>query len=362
MLFVTDDWKHDTAAVQHFIDKSLHYIDKWKFKKVVIFSDGCAAQYKDSNCLVAFSMRKYLIEWNFFGSDHRKSEADGELDSLNRALDLGILGRQVIIRCAQDIVDWANDRENLRLDEAGSKSHFHYVPTDAINRDETVKAATVKDLRNFHQVKNVCKDYEILVRSLSCYCRGCINYTECLNWDNIENFVKRTIEVKKSTVETEDMTDTVPADTHLVFDGKVNKEFQNFSNFDSVQKFVNGNFSKIPQLPTPDVNISLLSTRKKIDQNSLTLVPDDLEEYGELYPAIINGDGNCLPRCVSLLAYGTESKFKEIRQRIVVELVINEKLYLEDENNKIFSMFSDYYHGQKLTPSGIRKIFRAEVL
>lgn len=117
-----------------------------------------------------------------------------------------------------------------------------------------------------------------------------------------------------------------------------------------------------------------------IDNNALGLVPDDLcIESQALYPAIVYGDGNCLPRAASVLCYGTEERHLEMRARIIKELVENEDKYLSDfhmsqgttctSNSctqhgivKQFALFSEQFSGEKLTPLAIRRIYRAEVL
>lgn len=117
-----------------------------------------------------------------------------------------------------------------------------------------------------------------------------------------------------------------------------------------------------------------------IDNNAPGLVPDDLcIESQALYPAIVYGDGNCLPRAASVLCYGTEERHLEMRARIIKELVENEDKYLSDfhmsqgttcmSNSctqhgivKEFALFSEQFSGEKLTPLAIRRIYRAEVL
>jgi hypothetical protein len=49
------------------------------FSKVVVFSDGCAAQYKGKGTFGYLSLKSIHVEWNYFGSDHGKSECDGEV-------------------------------------------------------------------------------------------------------------------------------------------------------------------------------------------------------------------------------------------------------------------------------------------
>jgi hypothetical protein len=53
-------------------------------------------------------------------------------------------------------------------------------------------------------------------------------------------------------------------------------------------------------------------------------------EIKDLLPIEIFGDGNCLPRCGSVFAYGTEAHHCEIRLRIAIELIQYRHLYLDN--------------------------------
>jgi hypothetical protein len=110
-----------------------------------------------------------------------------------------------------------------------------------------------------------------------------------------------------------------------------------------------------------------------VDQDSYEIAPGDLPGPIRI-PIKTVGDGNCLPRCGSLFAFGTERRHIEIWTRIVIELVVNEDLYLDDVYlnkgtdsqeplSKLYATLSDLYiPGVHLTAENIRSIFRTEVL
>ena len=74
------------------------------------------------------------------------------------------------------------------------------------------------------------------------------------------------------------------------------------------------------------------------DRHAASLYPTDAPP--DLAPVCIYGDGNCLPRCASLLAVGNQDSFAEMRVRITVELAANEDCYLSDENLQPSTSFS----------------------
>lgn len=103
----------------------------------------------------------------------------------------------------------------------------------------------------------------------------------------------------------------------------------------------------------------------------MSLVPND-DGLNSLFPCLIYGDGNCLPRCGSLFAYGTEDKHLNIRARIVLHLVKYKEIYLNADfirNDRrkstndapTFAMFSEFFSGENLTELAVQRIFEKEV-
>ena len=64
-----------------------------------------------------------------------------------------------------------------------------------------------------------------------------------------------------------------------------------------------------------------------IDPLSVDLYPQDRPA---LQPVKIYGDGNCLARAGSFLAFGTEDEHVEIRMRIACELALHSDIYQDD--------------------------------
>lgn len=104
----------------------------------------------------------------------------------------------------------------------------------------------------------------------------------------------------------------------------------------------------------------------------MSLVPND-DGLNSLFPCLIYGDGNCLPRCGSLFAYGTEDKHLNIRARIVLHLVKYKEIYLNADfirNDRrkstndapTFAMFSEFFSGENLTELAVQRIFEKEVI
>ena len=127
-----------------------------------------------------------------------------------------------------------------------------------------------------------------------------------------------------------------------------------------------------------NANINIIDNKLTSNKVDLQLFPNDVKDkcVGQL-PVIVVGDGNCLPRSGSILAFGNELTHKEIRARIAVELACNESIYIDnsylnsgvslpdDEKRnlcKTYTMFSDKYMNELLSEKTIRRIFQEETM
>ncbi|WAR15492.1 hypothetical protein MAR_005597 [Mya arenaria] len=81
--------------------------------------------------------------------------------------------------------------------------------------------------------------------------------------------------------------------------------------------------------------INVYQTKLEVDIESVVDIPDDLKmpDYVEdLYAVEVNTNGNCLPSCGSVYAFGNPDRPEEIRTRIIKELLEKESYYLNNEN------------------------------
>lgn len=107
------------------------------------------------------------------------------------------------------------------------------------------------------------------------------------------------------------------------------------------------------------------------------MLPTDVD-LDNILPVRVVGDGNCLPRAVSVLAFGNENRHQELRARITIELAIHEDTYINPAYLKIgtsmatisankipvsYAMYSDMYTaGDVITPAVVKRIFQKEVM
>ena len=72
----------------------------------------------------------------------------------------------------------------------------------------------------------------------------------------------------------------------------------------------------------------------KLDKVSMDLFPD--QDFPDLVPVRVEGDGNCLPRSASMLIFGDQQHHLEMRVRMACELALNKEFYLNNENHKMY--------------------------
>ena len=89
-VIISESTQHDVIAVHLFQKKLIKFLkgEGKRLQKMIYFSDGCAAQYK--NCKNFLNLCLHLVdfgvpaEWHFFATSHGKSAGDGAGGTLKR--------------------------------------------------------------------------------------------------------------------------------------------------------------------------------------------------------------------------------------------------------------------------------------
>ncbi len=250
--------------------------------------------------MAAISLSEDTISWNYFGSDHGKADADGELGSINRALDAAIRGRQVVISDAREMTTGCNQEGHMLIDEPGSKRHFHHVAN--IDRSShSTKVETRPGIRSLHNIQNTGKPYQLLTRQLSCVCSGCMAGGECYNISYVgpssrmclvpENYDSSTAQLqeKSSTSRSEDTCMPIPHDGASFDAHQILQDLQRARTFQSLGTMTKG--IKLPDIPRPQ-SLTVLGLKRNIDKPSLGLMASDIPHSGdlEMYPISITAE------------------------------------------------------------------------
>ena len=109
--------------------------------------------------------------------------------------------------------------------------------------------------------------------------------------------------------------------------------------YSSLKAYCQATSTLLPNFkPTPASNKRIEFRPRQVDFNNNVLLPTVLpfkqetlsQLQGRLVTIKTKGDGNCLFRAVSLLLCGNDSLHVELRLRTVIELCLNDRIYLGD--------------------------------
>ena len=177
VIMISDDLKHDSCAVKMFVKVLADHIKSKHphISKLAFWSDGCGAQYKSRqpmhNIASAFDTG-FEITWNFYGSRHCKSEADGEAAVVKNALDRRVKSEQLTLNDGRDCFNLLNSSDLTCPQTNGSLRHFYYVDSPLIEceRQAATQVCAIPQVRTVHQVQSIPDQLAIYHRRLSCYC------------------------------------------------------------------------------------------------------------------------------------------------------------------------------------------------
>ena len=182
-----------------------------QLSKVIIFSDGCAAQYKSKLPFFFLSNREFpvAVEWHFFGSRHGKSLCDACGGVMKSLAHEDVLASEVIIQNAEQMYNHCMRHYQLpEKDEdhphKGRGFHlFHETDTD-----RSVKSSDLKTVAGTRMVQCVrgCGKNRIETKRLSCFCESCTGSSDisCINQEFAGQWcVKEIVKLKRVTRESD---------------------------------------------------------------------------------------------------------------------------------------------------------------
>ena len=157
---ISDDLKHDAVAVKSFLNVLFAHIGFTypHINKIHVWSDGASSQYKSKlpflNISNAFGSN-FGVVWNFFGSRHGKSAADGEAAVVKTFLANESAQTDLILDNAKQVYQHLSN-SHLQILDGPSRRHFYFVAKpeiDAARKEQVVSLPTVPGTRKIHQMK-----------------------------------------------------------------------------------------------------------------------------------------------------------------------------------------------------------------
>lgn len=105
---LSDYRSHDKYAMWYFLGTIIEHLkqDYPSVRKLLIFSDGAASQFKNRHTLSNLLFTKYdfeiSTEWNFMATSHGKDAVDGVGAVLKQSLWRAVKGKRVVLNSAED--------------------------------------------------------------------------------------------------------------------------------------------------------------------------------------------------------------------------------------------------------------------
>ena len=143
-MIVSKDIKHDSFAVDTFVDKALSHLKEngIPVKRVTMWSDNCGTQYKA--CKFFDSMSKFKdipVMHNYFCAKHGKAEVDGVIGHLSMHLDAVVRSGSQEFSDAGEIVHYCNIKLRVHNDDDDMCCHWqqYYFEVSDVNCDKSIK-------------------------------------------------------------------------------------------------------------------------------------------------------------------------------------------------------------------------------
>ena len=176
-MILSDDLKHDAQAVEKFTDKVLEHLKQRNVpvKRVIIFSDNCASQYKCAKYFNSFTKRNIPFLHNHFGAKHGKAEADREIGCLSQHVGAVTRSGTHEFGNCKELAMYCSRVLSTGDVKGGMCSHYHrsFYEVPAFSHLDDNDLHTVKGTATFHSVRNTGIPGIIEVRESSCFCKPC---------------------------------------------------------------------------------------------------------------------------------------------------------------------------------------------
>ena len=138
---------------------------------LIIWSDRVGCRYKSRNPMYNNFFSGIRITWDFYGSRHGKSEADGESAVVKNALDRKVKAQQLTLHSAYDCYE-SLKASSLAAPASNTMRHFYFIDSPLINCkwDTSSLKVPIPQVRKLNQVKWL-GDMTLAYRRQSCYCQ-----------------------------------------------------------------------------------------------------------------------------------------------------------------------------------------------
>lgn len=152
---ISECLEHDTTLVYLFLQIFINFLkSKLSPTKLIYFTDGCAAQYKNRNNFYNMTLHEHDFgipaEWHFYATSHGKSACDGLGGTIKRLVTKASLQRPIHdqILTPLQMFDWA--KSNILGMNFAFVTNDEYMATRNKMDDRYLKTVVLSGTRSFH--------------------------------------------------------------------------------------------------------------------------------------------------------------------------------------------------------------------
>ena len=183
MIFLTDDMQ-DGNMVKAITDRVLQHTKQKGLKHMVIFSDGCGAQYKSRlpfYHLLQLQSTSMTVEKAFFGSNHGKSLCDASGGVIKSMAKRAVINGRTIIQNASDLFAFCDANLVLPSADGPNRSCVHtmrsFVKLDSCDMDKGKSSSQIKTVKGTMKVHSVqvSSNGSLMLRDRACFCAQCLD-------------------------------------------------------------------------------------------------------------------------------------------------------------------------------------------
>ena len=111
---------------------------------------------------------------------------------------------------------------------------------------------------------------------------------------------------------------------------------EKFNCYSDLENWCKANEKNMNQFRTDELVMKPFEGKFKIDDISKSIMPSYVNEEEDIVPVLCLGDGNCLYNSISLILTGDYQLSRELRLKVVNELILNREYY-DTKNLNIYS-------------------------
>ena len=365
LVFLGDDLNHDAHMVKEIVDKVRTHLKRKGVTSLIMWSDGCAAQYKSR--LPFYYIAQSKMEWVYYGSRHGKSPCDA-CGGVVKALCDADVRQGAVIQSAKQMAEHLTMNHTLPAESSEGCCHTLRSFSVIEDVDRAFPSSALNTIPGTRKIQHVVGlgNGRLLTRNLACFCDVCMRKGDgrctsadfVLDWQEVRTTLSKSWKEELANAEQLERLEasvsspqpaqpSVPPheppppssssppgrsqshEERRAFFKHIQEKMKMANSYEELHAIASGSANdmmRFPIPPLPNLHVTSLPA-VSVDATARSLIPKDAPPHH--FPVDIRADGNCLPRSLSLLSFGHAEEHEEMRVRIVCELSLNAARYID---------------------------------